>query len=103
MLSSSGPRLHVGALCGGAILALACTGNQYWVFGLMRSSSFSRSGTWESFPRNPLLVPSGRKACGLQYARWIRDSSGIYLLYEDTEKGRRLFKLVPGAGPALVE
>lgn len=84
-------------------LGLACTDGQYWVFGLMRARGLARSGGWESFHANPLLKPSQRRACGLQYARFIRDGGQLFLLYEDLEKGRRLFELVRGGGPPVVE
>lgn len=84
-------------------VSLGCAPSQYWVFGLVRSRSLVKSGQWERFSQNPLLKPSMRRACGLQYARFIEDQGVIFLIYEDAEKGRRLFQLVSGMGAPLLE
>jgi len=88
---------------------LICTNGQNWEIGLVRApaSTFPswRSGGWQQFPGNPLLIPTWPgpdSRCEIQYPRWIMDSSGVYLLYEDWGPQmhyvkRRLMKLVLGA------
>lgn len=64
-----------------ADLSLTCRPGQNWVFGLVRSNSLSKSGTWEHYPDNPYVVnqnvaPGG---CGLQYMNFMRDRGEIFL------------------------
>jgi len=92
-------------------LSLTCVPNQNWVFSLFRAPRGSfpswRAG-WESYPSNPMIVPSwGSQKCGTQYARLFSDRGDVFLIYEDIGPGykfveRRLMKLVPGGGRPLV-
>jgi len=92
-------------------LSLICVPNQNWVYSLFRAPRGSfpswRAG-WESYPGNPVIVPSwGSQKCGTQYARLFSDRGGVYLIYEDIGPNRafterRLMKLVPGGGPHMV-
>lgn len=86
--------------------SLACQTDQTWHFELYRSRygswKKSQSGAFEKLAGPPLLKPGFPDAatpCPVNYARFVRDASGIYLIYEDWGPGRaflkrRLMKLV---------
>jgi hypothetical protein len=89
--------------------SLQCLPNQRWEFFLYRSpmGRFPRSGskTWETYADSAFLKPSSEDpltTCKVTYARWIRDGSSTYIVYEDRISKsvylkRRLLKLVAGA------
>jgi hypothetical protein len=93
--------------------SLECVPGQNWVFQIVKTQRgrWPRSGGagWQRLPSGPLLTPAYRNAatpCAVQYARWIHDDTGIYLVYEDWGPKhafvkRRLLKLVKGAGPVV--
>lgn len=89
-------------------ISLGCDltlGQQNWVIGLMRSPNFGISGTWEEFPRNPMIIPWHKVGCTIQYHRIFYDSSlgksfvsffvGDYVLNHIQMK---VYEINPGAG-----
>jgi hypothetical protein len=62
-------------------VSLLCTPGQNWVFGLVRSRAFGRSGTWASYGGNPFVVPAVRNplGCSLQYMVFVRDRGETFL------------------------
>jgi len=90
--------------------SLECLPDQQWMFYLHRApiGEFPRSGSklWETYAGSALLTPSSndpQTTCKVTYARWIRDGSSIYIVYEDRIAKsiylkRRLLKLMPGGG-----
>ncbi|MGJ8481964.1 hypothetical protein [Sphingobium yanoikuyae] len=90
--------------------SLECLPGQQWLFYLHRApkGEFPRSGSklWETYAGSPLLTPSSndpQTTCKVTYARWIRDGSSTYIVYEDRITKsiylkRRLLKLMPGGG-----
>jgi len=88
---------------------LACTPNQQWVYGLLRSPSLEATN-WENLPngKNAIIFTTKEKdsqgntlPCGVQYARLFRDANNeIYLLVgrigikdKDPVTGIYLYKL----------
>lgn len=78
---------------------LACQAGQPWKFEFYRTRRGawpkSGSGKWEKLPGPPLIEPSmpdRATPCPINYARLIRDSSGIYLIYEDWGPRRAFLK-----------
>jgi hypothetical protein len=90
--------------------SLECLPDQQWIFYLHRApiEEFPRSGSklWETHAGSALLKPSSndpQTTCKVTYARWIRDGSSTYIVYEDRITKsiylkRRLLKLMPGGG-----
>lgn len=90
--------------------SLECLPDQQWMFYLHRApiGEFPRSGSklWETYADSALLKPSSndpQTTCKVTYARWIRDGSSTYIVYEDRITRsiylkRRLLKLMPGGG-----
>lgn len=96
--------------------SLECLPNQQWVFHLIRTRKgilpASGAGKWQKFSGKPFLTPmidDPETACKVTYARWIKDGSDLYLVYEDRIPKsiylrRRLLKLLAGGGqPVRVE
>jgi hypothetical protein len=101
-------------------ISVTCTPGQNWPIALLRGPQNVfppwSSPRWQPFHANPLLQtawPSPKAKCALQYPRWaVGANNAIYILYEDFDYhgsqgeavavSRRLFKLVPGGGPAVV-
>ena len=56
-------------------ISLGCKGKgQNWVLGLLRSKTFSATGTWENFKyAKPLVVPIIKIGCYIQYHRIFYD------------------------------
>jgi len=87
---------------------LWCQDDQWWLLGLVRSTSLtSISGEWEQFKVDPTVIPQNKNGCSEQYHRLFVDNDTIYLSYwvldyslvDKTIKTQmQIFKLVPGAG-----
>lgn len=62
-------------------LSLICTPLQNWFFGLHRSKTISRSGTWEVFDGNPFVSNNFKSpiGCDNQYANLYRLNGEIFL------------------------
>lgn len=93
--------------------SLECLPEQQWVFHLIRTPKgalpTSGTGKWQKFPGKPFLTPmidDPETTCKVTYARWIKDGSDLYLVYEDRIPKsiylrRRLLKLLPGSGQSV--
>ena len=80
---------------------ITTVGQQNWVLGLSRSTTFAPSGQWEPFTTTPTVVPVIQQGCYIQYHRLFEDEDGTYLEYwAGNDAGYMLVhQLVPGLGP----
>jgi hypothetical protein len=88
--------------------SLGCTAGQNWFFGLMRSTSLSPSGTWDSYSSNPFVIDltAAPPGCALQYMTFVRDRGDLFLqfgFYEsDGQFPNMFYQLVNGPGAKQV-